>query len=126
SVGAWTLHAGAINSLGVEIEPDRRDRLPSVVPYIVAAKKTNVRLLGKAPRIPPVDPADPARPNGNVFRTFVHNPPADRLRNAVTGHIRNATTLSPRHRELLLMRIGALCRSEYEWGAHSRIGRQTG
>jgi alkylhydroperoxidase family enzyme len=56
----------------------------------------------------------------------VRNPPADQLRGAVTGHIRNATTLSARHRELLLMRIGVLCRSEYEWAAHSRVGRQVG
>jgi 4-carboxymuconolactone decarboxylase len=61
-----------------------------------------------------------------VFVTFVRNPPADQLRGAVTGHIRQSTTLSPRHRELLLMRIGVLCRSEYEWAAHSRIGRQLG
>jgi 4-carboxymuconolactone decarboxylase len=125
-VGHWTLEAGALNSLNVEIEPGAADRLPANIPYVAAATRTNIRLLGKPPRIEPVAPADPARPNGNVFRTFVHNPPADRLRGAITGHIRNATTLAPRQRELLLMRIGALCRSEYEWGAHSRIGKQTG
>ena len=30
----------------------------------------------------------------------------------------------PRQREALLMRIGVLCRSEYEWAAHSRLGRE--
>jgi len=30
------------------------------------------------------------------------------------------------HRELLLMRIGVLSRSEYEYAAHSRIGRRLG
>jgi len=35
-------------------------------------------------------------------------------------------TLSVRHRETLLMRIGVLCRSEYEWAAHSRLGRRAG
>jgi 4-carboxymuconolactone decarboxylase len=124
-VGDITMHAGALNSLGVEIETPFRDQLPPRVRYHVAARRTNVRLLGKEPRIPPVEAAQ-GRANGNVFRTFVRNPPADRLRGAVTTHIRNASTLSPRHRELLLMRIGALCRSEYEWAAHSRIGKQTG
>jgi len=124
-VGDITMHAGALNSLGVEIEKPFRDRVPPRVRYRAAAKRTNVRLLGKEPRIPPVEAAQ-GRANGNVFRTFVRNPPADRLRGAVTTHIRNASTLSPRHRELLLMRIGALCRSEYEWAAHSRIGKQTG
>ena len=137
-VGELTMHAGAINSLGV-IEADSPDRLPSGIPYAVAAKRTNVRLLGKEPRIRPLEPQewtpelrqrlDPngtGRPVANVFRTFVRNPPADRLRGGITGHILRSTTLSPRHRELLLMRIGVLCRSEYEWAAHSRIGRQVG
>jgi alkylhydroperoxidase family enzyme len=61
-----------------------------------------------------------------VFVTFVRNPPADRLRGPINQHILNATTLPARQRELLLMRIGVLCRSEYEWAAHSRSGRRTG
>ncbi len=138
-VGSFTLHAGAINSLGVEIEPNVADRLPGGIPYKVAATRTNIRLTGKEPRIPPLDPKDwtPEQrkrfdPNGtgqraaNVFVTFVRNPPGDRLRGGVTGHILNATTLSVRQRELLLMRIGVLCRSEYEWAAHSRLGRRAG
>jgi alkylhydroperoxidase family enzyme len=138
-VGDLTMHAGVFNSIDVEMEPDAPDRLPSAIPYAVAAKRTNVRLLGQQPRIPPLEPQDwtpelrqrldptgSGRPVGNVFRTFVRNPPADRLRGGVTGHIRNSTTLSPRYREMLLMRIGVLCRSEYEWAAHSRAGRGTG
>ena len=58
--------------------------------------------------------------------TFVRNPPADRLRGPINQHILNSTTLSVRHRETLLMRIGVLCRSEYEWAAHSRLGRRAG
>jgi 4-carboxymuconolactone decarboxylase len=137
--GAFTLHAGAINSLGVDVEADVQDRLPVGIPYSVAARRTNIRLVGKEPRIPPLDPKEwtPEQrkrfdPNGtgqraaNVFVTFVRNPPGDRLRGGVTGHILNSTTLSVRQRELLLMRIGVLCRSEYEWAAHSRLGRRAG
>jgi len=138
-VGAFTMHAGALNSLGVEIEADVPDRLPTGIPYRVAATRTNIRLTGKDPRIPPLDPKEwtPEQrkrfdPNGtgqraaNVFVTFVRNPPGDRLRGGVTGHILNSTTLAVRQRELLLMRIGVLCRSEYEWAAHSRLGRRAG
>jgi alkylhydroperoxidase family enzyme len=138
-VGDLTMHAGVFNSIGVEIESDAAARLPSDVRYTVAAKRTNERLLGRQPRIPPLepqewspelrqrlDPTGSGRTVGNVFRTFVRNPPADRLRGGVTGHIRNTSTLSPRYRELLLMRIGVLCRSEYEWAAHSRAGRSAG
>jgi alkylhydroperoxidase family enzyme len=138
-VGHLTLHAGAINSLGVEIESGVPDRLPIGIPYAVSAKRTNLRLIGKEARIPPLrpeqwtpeqrkrfDPDGTGRGAANVFVTFVRNPAADRLRGPVNQHILNATTLSPRQRELLLMRIGVLCRSEYEWAAHSRSGRRVG
>jgi alkylhydroperoxidase family enzyme len=139
TVGAITMHAGAINSLDLQIENDVRDRLPSGIPYSVAARRTNVRLIGREARIPPLrpdqwtpelrkrfDPDGSGRGAANVFVTFVRNPPADRLRGPVNQHILNATTLSARQRELLLMRIGVLCRSEYEWAAHSRSGRRAG
>jgi 4-carboxymuconolactone decarboxylase len=138
-VGELTMHAGVVNSVGVEIEAGAPERLPSGIPYGVAAKRTNIRLLGREPRIRPLepqewspelrqrlDPSGTGRPVANVFRTFVRNPSADRLRGGITGHILRSTTLSTRHRELLLMRIGVLCRSEYEWAAHSRLGRQAG
>jgi 4-carboxymuconolactone decarboxylase len=118
---------------------DVPDRLPAGIPYMVAATRTNLRLVDKEARIPPLEPRDwtPEQrkrfdPNGtgqraaNVFVTFVRNPPADRLRGPINQHILNATTLSVRQRETLLMRIGVLCRSEYEWAAHSRLGRRAG
>ena len=139
TVGTMTMHAGAMNSLGIEIEAASMDRLPKEVAHAVAAKRTNVRLLGREPRIPPLEPKDwtPEQrtrfdPKGtgqraaNVFVTFVRNPPADRLRGPINQHILNSTALSVRQRETLLMRIGVLCRSEYEWAAHSRLGRRAG
>jgi alkylhydroperoxidase family enzyme len=61
-----------------------------------------------------------------VFRTFNRNPPADRVRGAINTHITGMYTLMPRWRELLLTRIGVLCRSEYEYAAHLRLGRAAG
>ncbi len=124
-VGEVTMHADVANALRIEIETDRTDRLPSGVPYTTAARWTRARLLGHPPRIAPLAPAQGA-PAANVFRTFARNPPADALRNAVGSHIRDATSLLPRYRQTLIMRIGVLCRAEYEWAAHSRIGRQVG
>jgi alkylhydroperoxidase family enzyme len=124
-VGEIAMHADVANTLGIEIEPGIADRPPSLTPYYVAARKTNLRLVGGEARIAPL-PATPGAPAANVFRTFARNPPADALRNAVGRHIRDETSLTPRHRELLIMRVGVVCRSEYEWAAHSRIGRQVG
>ncbi len=124
-VGEIALHAGFASTLRVEIEPELKDRLPSGIAYAPAARQTNARLIGKAARIEPLPSASGA-PSANVFRTFARNPPADELRNAVGRHIRDETSLLPRNRQQLIMRVGVLCRSEYEWAAHSRIGRQVG
>jgi alkylhydroperoxidase family enzyme len=38
----------------------------------------------------------------------------------------DTSTLVPRERELLILRIGWLCQAEYEWGQHVRFGREAG
>ena len=81
--------------------------------------------MGRTPRIAPL-PASGSGPTGNVFQTFARNPPADALRNAQGAHVRGANTLTPRNRQLVIMRVGVLMHSEYEWAAHSRGGRQVG
>src|SRR5262245_3963174 len=129
TVGAYTIHAGILNSMGVQLESGLTERRPADVPYKPAATRTNIRLLGKEPRIPPVPATNPdgtVRQTANVFQTFVRNPPADRVRGAINNHVNSRSTLAPRQRELLLMRIGVLCRSEYEYAAHNRVGRRAG
>ncbi|HUQ53642.1 MAG TPA: carboxymuconolactone decarboxylase family protein [Gammaproteobacteria bacterium] len=137
-VGEMTMLAGAINTLGVALEGDVAERFPAGIPYTVAAAWKNERLVGKAPRIAPLQPnewtpvqrarLDPQNTGraANVFATFARDPPTDALRNAVSGHIRGGSTLTPRHRETVIMRIGVLCRSEYEWAAHMRAGKGVG
>jgi 4-carboxymuconolactone decarboxylase len=127
TVGAYTIHAGLLNSLGVQLEPGLNERRPANIPYRTAATRMNIRLLGREPRIPPVPAKNPdgtVRQTANVFQTFVRNPSADRLRGAINNHVNSRSTLMPRQRELLLMRIGVLCRSEYEYAAHNRVGRR--
>ena len=129
TVGGLTMNAGLLNSFGVQIEPELSERRPSGIPYGPTAKRVNVRLVGKAPRIPPAPPVKgpdgTVRPTANVFSTFRHHPPADTVRGAINTHV-NRNALQPKHRELLLMRIGVLCRSEYEYAAHVRAGRRAG
>lgn len=38
----------------------------------------------------------------------------------------DTSTLPPRERELLILRTGWLCRSEYEWGQHVVMGKKAG
>jgi alkylhydroperoxidase family enzyme len=135
----FTMVAGTVNSLRVEIEPGLEDRLPYGIPFTVPAKWTNKRLIGAEPRLAPLqraqwtaemrrllDPNDSGRDVANVYKTYIHSFRMDVLRRHVSEHIRDETTLSDRQREILLIRIGVLCRSEYEWAAHSRVGRAVG
>ena len=50
----------------------------------------------------------------------------DQPRTDVSEHIRQDSTLTSRIRELLIVRIGVLCRSEYEWAAHAPALRRAG
>jgi alkylhydroperoxidase family enzyme len=61
-----------------------------------------------------------------VFGTFNHNPPGDRVRGQINMLVNNRMSLDPPHRELLLIRIGILTRSEYEYAAHLRVGLRVG
>jgi alkylhydroperoxidase family enzyme len=138
-VGHHLLHAGAFNSLRLDIEPGVGDRMPYGIPRTIAAAWTNTRLIGAPPRIAPLarehwtpelraqlDPNDTGGPVANVFGTFVLNPEGDRLQADVGRHIRGANSLSGREAEVLILRTGVLTRAEYEWAAHSRIGRRLG
>jgi alkylhydroperoxidase family enzyme len=48
------------------------------------------------------------------------------VRGAINTHVTGRATIDPLHREFLLVRIGTLCRSEYEYAAHVRVGRRAG
>src|SRR5215204_1149860 len=72
---------------------------------------------------------DRARMSGqvfNVFRTLAHHPKLLERWMVFGAHVLNKSTLPPREREMVILRIGWLCRSEYEWGQHVLIGRQAG
>ena len=83
--------------------------------------------MNPTPRIPPLPPdrwdpeirplleANEARVGRplNIFATFAN-------------HALFKTTLPARERELLILRTGFRCGSDYEWGQHVRIAREAG
>ena len=92
-----------------------------------------------APRIPPLPEAQwtdahralvatygPEVRIGNAFRTLLNVPALVEAVMPFLIYITSDTTLSARHRELLILRIGYLCGAEYEWGQHARIARGVG
>ncbi len=62
----------------------------------------------------------------NIFRTLAAHPKLLKRWLVFGNHILHKSTLPPRERELLILRIGWLCRAEYEWGQHVVIGRRAG
>ena len=62
----------------------------------------------------------------NVFRTLVHHPKLAKRWLVFATHILSKTTLSPRDREIAILRAGFLAGSPYEWGQHVVIGRAAG
>jgi alkylhydroperoxidase family enzyme len=91
------------------------------------------------PRIPPVEKArwtpeqkailEPLERQGrlyNVFATMANHPDLARDWLTFANHVLRKSTLPPRDREILILRIGWLCGAEYEWAQHTRIGKSVG
>jgi len=62
----------------------------------------------------------------NIFKTLTNHPNLARRWMVFANHILGKSTISARDRELLILRIGYLCRAGYEWGQHVLIARQVG
>ena len=91
------------------------------------------------PRIPPLEAGEqdeqerdllgsaaaPGVPAANIFATLVRHPGLFRKWMPFGGKLLSGK-LPPREREILILRTGWRCRSEYEWGQHVLIGRAAG
>ena len=62
----------------------------------------------------------------NIFATLAHHPKLLKRWLVFGNHVLAKSTLAPRERELVILRVGWLCRAEYEWGQHAAIGRASG
>lgn len=86
------------------------------------------------PRLEPLDPADLDEetrkfvPDGalNIFRTLAHHPKLLKRWLVFGAHVLSKSSLPERERELVILRTGARCGAEYEFGQHTVIGRQAG
>lgn len=57
----------------------------------------------------------------NIFRTLAHHPKLMTRWLVFGNHVLAKNSLSPRDRELAILRVGWLCKAEYEWGQHASI-----
>ncbi len=136
TVAEMTMIAEVVNSARVDLEagwtsversnPRRtsnRDAdlpltAPRVEPVVLAQATPEIRAM--------LDPSGSGRDIAGVYRTFARHPKLYVPRQILSEYIRTKSTLSPRVREMLILRIGWRCRSAYEWAAHAPAGRRAG
>ena len=136
TVAETTMLAGIVNSLGVPADAAFDATTPA---WAFQGNVVRTHPTLRTPRIPPLeqtfwtgelrallDPDATGRPIAAVYRTFAQHPALYRPRQDLSEYIRTKSTLPARLRELAILRIGALCGSDYEWGAHAPAGRAAG
>jgi AhpD family alkylhydroperoxidase len=75
----------------------------------------------------PFPERDPDRPKGlNLLGTFARHPDLTRAFHTLAGHALFGTTLSERHRELLVLRVAAVRECAYEWAQHLVLAAAAG
>jgi len=62
----------------------------------------------------------------NIFATLARHPKLLKRWLVFGNHVLAKSSLSARDRELVILRVGWLCRAEYEWGQHVLIARDAG
>jgi 4-carboxymuconolactone decarboxylase len=60
----------------------------------------------------------------NIFKTMANHPELLKRWLVFANHVLGKSTLPVRERELLILRIGYLCKAGYEWGQHVLIARR--
>jgi alkylhydroperoxidase family enzyme len=117
TVNHFTVLSMVYHSLGVQPDDQTTDRLPTDVPYRVVVPE----------RESPLGVARVTAPEGRgiaVGRTFARYPRLTERWGPRQSFINRVSKLSPRHREMLILRMGWNCRSEYEWAQHvGAVGR---
>lgn len=64
-----------------------------------------------------------SRSSLNIYRTLAHHPDLYNRWSPLGQFILNGSSISPRHREMAMLRMGWLCQSPYEWSQHARIAK---
>lgn len=117
TVNHFTVLSMIYNTFGVQPDDETTDRLPADVPYRISVPDREPRLT--AARLEPLD-----GPGIAVSRTFARHPALAQPRSRRANYINRVSPLSPRDREILILRIGWDCQAVYEWAKHvGTVGR---
>ena len=79
--------------------------------------------LGKEERTPEQQALLASRPDFNVYKTLAHDVDLYNRWSPLGRFVLDGSSLPPREREIVMLRMGWLCQSEYEWAQHARIAK---
>jgi len=92
---------------------------PGMADAIAALRPPNPRY--------PFPSRDPSRPKGlNALGMLAHNPELTTAYHHFNGHVLFASTITPRQRELLVLRVAVLRDAAYEWAQHAVLAGDAG
>jgi 4-carboxymuconolactone decarboxylase len=86
------------------------------------------------PRVAPIEAKDrtpqqqqmlASRPDFNIYKTLAHDPELYARWSGLGQYLLNGSTLPPRDREIIILRMGWLCQAAYEWSQHARIAKSS-
>ena len=134
----YQLVSMALNTLGVQLDPELEDRLPTDLPLPkLASRPTKPRL--DQPRLPPLrlsemtpeqrEMVQPQVRNGvlpNLYATIAHHPKLYGPRVRFGSYLQRESLLPPKTRELLILRTAHLIDAEYEWAHHVEPAKAAG
>ena len=106
-----TLLLTAASVLGAEQTFTPRLQTPRVAP------------LSKEERTPEQAALLASRPDFNVYKTLAHDVDLYNRWSPLGRFVLDGSSLPPREREIVMLRMGWLCQSEYEWAQHARIAK---
>jgi 4-carboxymuconolactone decarboxylase len=78
------------------------------------------------PRQPLPEPRSDGPKALNLLGTFARHPDLTRAYHTLVGHLLFGSTLSPRDRELLVLRVAVVRGADYEWAQHVVIAADVG
>ena len=117
TVNHFTVMSLLYNSIGIQVEGQAAERLPRDIPYLIAPGVREPAL--RQARVAPAEGSGIA-----VSRTLARHERLNAARQPRAGFINRVSALMPRHREMLILRIGWDAQSEYEWAQHvGSVGR---
>ncbi|MGI9579387.1 MAG: carboxymuconolactone decarboxylase family protein [Microthrixaceae bacterium] len=135
NTGIWVSALMAFKSVRTVCDGESRVRLPTQIGHRLLGAVSSLGDMQDLPRLEPITAAEwdeetaevlGAMGDLNIFHTLAHHPKLLKRWLVFGNHVLAKSTLPERERELVILRTGWRCGSEYEFGQHTVIGARCG